>query len=50
MGWQSSGDTQKQVKIEFSSKEAAILYAEKQGIVYDVINSPTSQVKYKILC
>lgn len=47
MGWQSSGDTQKQVKIEFSSKEAAILYAEKQGIVYDVINPQPRRLNIK---
>ena len=29
MGWQSSGDTQKQIKMAFSSKEAAIQYAKK---------------------
>ena len=47
MGWRSSGDTQKQVKIEFSSKEAAILYAEKQGIVYDVINPQSRRLNIK---
>ena len=47
MGWQSSGDTQKQVKIEFSNKEAAILYAEKQGIVYDVINPQPRKLNIK---
>ena len=47
MGWQSSGDNQKQVKIEFSSKEAAILYAEKQGIVYDVINPQPRRLNIK---
>ena len=46
MGWQSSGDTQKQVKIEFPSKEAAMLYAEKQGILYDVI--PPQPRKFNI--
>ena len=47
MGWQSSGDTQKQVKIKFSSKEAAMLYAEKQGIVYDVINPQPRKLNIK---
>ena len=47
MGWQSSGDTQKQVKIKFSSKEAAIFYAKKQGIVYDVINPQPRSLNIK---
>ncbi|QHQ37353.1 ETC complex I subunit [Algicella marina] len=34
MGWTSSGDTQTQVRLRFDSKEAAISYAEKNGIIY----------------
>lgn len=36
MGWTGSGDTQGQVKLQFDSKEAAIDYAEKNGIAYHV--------------
>lgn len=36
MGWSGSGDTQSQVKMQFSSKEAAIAYAEKHGLAYRV--------------
>lgn len=36
MGWTGSGDTQGQVKLRFDSKEAAIDYAEKNGIAYHV--------------
>ena len=32
MGWTSSADTQAQVKLRFSSKEAAMDYAEEHGI------------------
>jgi NADH dehydrogenase len=32
MGWTSSSDTQAQVKLRFSSKEAALEYAEEHGI------------------
>lgn len=32
MGWTSSSDTQAQVKLRFSSKEAALEYAEENGI------------------
>ena len=32
MGWTSSDDTQTQVKLRFESKEAALAYAEANGI------------------
>ena len=32
MGWTSSDDTQAQVRLSFDSKEAALDYAEAQGI------------------
>lgn len=32
MGWTSSADTQTQVKLRFASKEAALEYAEANGI------------------
>lgn len=32
MGWTSSDDTQSQVKMRFSSKEAALDYAKEHGI------------------
>ncbi len=32
MGWTGSGDTQSQVKMRFSSKEAALEYAKEKGI------------------
>ncbi len=32
MGWTSSSDTQTQVRMRFSSKEAALEYAEENGI------------------
>ena len=32
MGWTSSADTQTQVRLTFSSKEAALEYAEENGI------------------
>ena len=36
MGWSGSGDTQSQVKMTFASKEAAVAYAEKNGLAYRV--------------
>ncbi len=36
MGWTSSADTLQQLKMTFHSKEAAIEYATKNNIPYDV--------------
>jgi NADH dehydrogenase (ubiquinone) Fe-S protein 4 len=37
MGWESSTDTLSEVKLEFSSKDLAIKYAEKNNIDYYII-------------
>ena len=37
MGWTSSPDTNAQVQLRFDSKEAAIAYAAKRGIEYQVV-------------
>ena len=37
MGWTSSGDTQAQVKLRFSSKEEAVEYAKDHGIEAQVV-------------
>ena len=37
MGWESSSDTYSELKLEFSTKENAINYAEKMKFDYDVI-------------
>lgn len=36
MGWTSSSDTQAQVRLRFSSKEAALEYAEDKGLEVQV--------------
>lgn len=36
MGWTSAGDTLNQVRMKFASKEAAIAFAETQGMDYAV--------------
>lgn len=41
MGWTSSADTQAQVKLSFDSKEAALDYAEDNGIVATVTDPKT---------
>ena len=37
MGWESSSDTYTELKLEFSSKELAINYANKNKIDYELI-------------
>lgn len=37
MGWTSSMDTQRQVKLRFPSQEAAMAYAEARGIAFDLL-------------
>ena len=34
MGWTSSTDTQSQIKLEFDTKEEAIAYAQRNGILF----------------
>tara|TARA_B100001996_G_scaffold283792_1_gene224079 strand:+ start:278 stop:559 length:282 start_codon:yes stop_codon:yes gene_type:complete len=37
MGWESSNDTNSELKIEFSTKDSAIAYAKKNKINYEFI-------------
>ena len=37
MGWESSTDTLNELKLEFSTKELAIEYANKNKIVFEII-------------
>ena len=37
MGWESSSDTYSELKLEFSSKELAIIYAKKKKIDFELI-------------
>ncbi|MEM9009777.1 MAG: ETC complex I subunit [Pseudomonadota bacterium] len=36
MGWSGSGDTDRQVRLRFDSKDAAIEYATRHGLAYQV--------------
>ncbi len=36
MGWTSSNNTRMQVRLRFETKEAAIAYAQREGIAYRV--------------
>ena len=42
MGWESGEDTLAEVVLKFSSKEKAIKYAEKNNILYQVIEPKKS--------
>ena len=36
MGWTSSADTRRQLRLWFETKDDAIAYAERQGLTYEV--------------
>ncbi len=36
MGWTGSGDTNAQIRLRFETREAAIAYAERNGLAYTV--------------
>ncbi|MBI1392477.1 MAG: ETC complex I subunit [Alphaproteobacteria bacterium] len=39
MGWTSSSDTKGQVHIQFDTREAAVAYAERNNIPYQVVTA-----------
>jgi len=47
MGWTSSRDTRRQVKLSFGTLDEAIAYAEKRGFDYAVERAHERQVKPK---
>ncbi|MDR6787540.1 hypothetical protein J2Y58_000881 [Sphingomonas sp. BE138] len=44
-GWAGSGDTRDQIRLSFPTCEAAVAYAEAQGLAYAVIPTPTKTLK-----
>ena len=40
MGWTSSGDMKQQLRLLFDTKEEAVAYCERNGIAYEVFESP----------
>jgi hypothetical protein len=40
MGWTSSGDMKQQVRLHFDTKDEAIAYGERNGIAYEVFDTP----------
>ena len=47
MGWESSSDTNTELKLEFSSKELAINYAKKKRIDFELIEPKKRKVVKK---
>jgi hypothetical protein len=37
MGWTSSGDMRREVRLEFASKDEAIAFCQREGIPYQVL-------------
>jgi len=44
-GWAGSGDTQEQLRIGFPTQEAAVAYAEREGLAYTVLAPPVRKLK-----
>jgi hypothetical protein len=40
MGWTSSGDMKQQLRLPFDTKDEAVAYCERNGIAYEVFESP----------
>ncbi|MCD8497897.1 MAG: ETC complex I subunit [Alphaproteobacteria bacterium] len=45
MGWVSSGDTNNQVRLKFSSQAEAVAFAEKEGWRYTLVQPHQRRVK-----
>ncbi|MGQ2931114.1 MAG: NADH dehydrogenase ubiquinone Fe-S protein 4, partial [Sphingopyxis sp.] len=45
MGWAGSGDTQRQLKLGFASRDEAVAYATREGIDAEVIATPARTLK-----
>lgn len=44
-GWAGSGDTRNQVRLSFATCEAAVAYAEREGLDFTVIPAPEKSLK-----
>ncbi|MEI4508170.1 ETC complex I subunit [Sphingopyxis sp. CCNWLW253] len=45
MGWAGSGDTQRQLRLGFASRDEAVAYAEKNGIDVEITSTPERRLK-----
>ncbi|HHK75178.1 MAG TPA: ETC complex I subunit [Rhizobiales bacterium] len=46
-GWTSSSDMKQEIHLKFDSKQAAIDYAEREGLAYQVIKAHKPRVPHK---
>ena len=44
-GWAGSGDTRDQIRLGFPTQEAAVAYAEREGLAYTVVTPPARTLK-----
>ena len=47
MGWAGCGDTRRQVRLEFDSEEAAVAYARRNGLTYEVEPARERRIRAK---
>lgn len=45
MGWAGSGDTQRQVRLNFASEAEARAYADRHGIAASIVPTPPRRLK-----
>ena len=45
MGWAGSGDTQRQLRLGFATRDEAVAYAEKNGIEVEIAPTPVRTLK-----
>jgi len=44
-GWAGSGDTRDQVRLAFPTQEAAVAYAEREGLAFTIVPAPQRTLK-----
>ena len=44
-GWAGSGDTRDQVRLNFPTQEAAVAYAEREGLAFTIVPAPQRTLK-----
>jgi hypothetical protein len=43
MGWTQTTDTDGQIRLSFESREAAVAYAQKRGLAFEVLPEPETR-------
>ncbi len=44
-GWAGSGDTRDQLRLTFPTQEAAVAYAEREGLAFTIVPAPERTLK-----